>query len=102
VSTEWIVVAAAGGATFAIKALGPMLLGGRTLPAPMLAVIGLLGPTLLAALVATQVFGGDRELVVDARAVGIAAAGVAILARLPILAVVAAAAVATALTRLVA
>jgi hypothetical protein len=68
----------------------------------VISVIGLLGPTLLAALVATQVFAGDRELVVDARVVGIAAAGLAILARLPILVVVVAAATATALARLVA
>lgn len=85
-----------------LKALGPVLLGGRTLPPRVVSVITLLGPTLLAALVATQVFAGDRELVVDARVVGIAAAGLAILARLPILVVVVAAATATALARLAA
>jgi branched-subunit amino acid transport protein len=100
--TVWIVVAAAGAATLVLKALGPVLLGGRTLPPRVVSVITLLGPTLLAALVATQVFAGDRELVVDARVVGIAAAGLAILARLPILVVVVAAATATALARLAA
>lgn len=99
--TVWIVVAAAGAATLALKALGPVLLGGRSLPAQVVAVIALLGPTLLAALVATQTFAGDRELVVDARVVGIGAAAVALLGRLPILIVVVAAAVATALARLV-
>jgi branched-subunit amino acid transport protein len=100
--TVWIVVGAAGAATAALKAIGPVLLGGRSLPPRVVSVITLLGPTLLAALVATQVFAGDRELVVDARVVGIAAAGLAIVARLPILVVVVAAAIATAIARLVA
>jgi branched-subunit amino acid transport protein len=100
--TVWIVVGVTGAATLVLKALGPVFLGGRPLPGVVVSVIALLGPTLLAALVATQVFGGDREVVVDARFVGIAAAAVAILARLPILAVVVVAATATALARLVA
>lgn len=93
-----------GAATFALKALGPVLLGGRerSLPPPVVAAISLLAPAVLAALVATQVFGGERQLVVDARAVGIAAAAVALLARLPLLLVVVSAAAATAVTRLVA
>ena len=97
--TAWIVVAGAGAVTLVVKALGPVLLGERPLPRPVVAVITLLGPALLAALVATQVFARDRELVVDARDVGIAAAAVALLARLPILVVVLAAAAATALAR---
>jgi branched-subunit amino acid transport protein len=98
--TVWTVVAGAGLATLALKALGPLLLGGRGLPPRVLSGITLLGPTLLAALVATQVFGGERELVVDARVVGIAATAAAIVARVPILVVVAVAAAATALARL--
>lgn len=96
-------VGAAGAATVALKALGPVVLGGqgRALPERAMAAITLLAPAVLGALVATQVFGGDRALVVDARAVGIAAAGLALMARLPILAVVACAAVATALARLI-
>ncbi len=102
--TVWIVVAAAGAATFCLKAVGPVLLGGRgrSLPPRVSSVITLLAPTVLAALVATQVFGGERELVIDARLVGIGAAALAIVARLPILFVVAAAAAATAVARLVA
>jgi branched-subunit amino acid transport protein len=99
--TAWIVVGASGAATLVLKALGPVLLGGRSLPPGVISVITLLGPSVLAALVATQVVAGDRELVVDARVVGIGAAALAILARLPILAVVVVAAVATALARLI-
>jgi branched-subunit amino acid transport protein len=100
----WLVVGAVGAATVGLKALGPVVLGGRdrTLPARAQGIVTLLAPVVLGALVATQVFGGDRALVVDARAVGIAAAGLALVARLPVLAVVTCAAVATALTRLVA
>lgn len=99
--TVWTVVIAAGAATLVLKAVGPVLLGGRELPPRVLAVVALLAPTLLGALVATQVFGGDRELVVDARAIGLLAAALALLARLPVLAVVVVAAAATALARLV-
>jgi Branched-chain amino acid transport protein (AzlD) len=97
--TAWIVVGVVGAASLGLKGLGPVLFGGRPIPPAVLGVVALLTPTLLAALVATQVFGGDRELVFDARAVGLAAAVVALLARLPVLAVVAVAAAATALAR---
>ena len=98
-STVWTIVAVAGAATFALKAVGPVLLGGRELPAPMLGVVSLLAPALLAALVATQLLGGDRELVFDERLIGLAAAVLALLFRAPILVVVVAAAAATALGR---
>jgi hypothetical protein len=49
--------------------------------------------------VVTQVVGGDGEIVLDARLVGLGAAFVALLLRAPLLVVVAAAAVATAAVR---
>ena len=98
-SEVWLVVLLVGGVTVALKAAGPVLLGGRDLPAPALRVVVLLAPALLAALVATSIFGGDRELVLDERVVGLAAAALALLLRAPILVVVIAAAVATALAR---
>ena len=88
-----------GAATFALKSVGPVLLGGRKLPDPVIRVVSLLAPALLAALVATQVLGGDRELVLDERLVGLAAAVMALALRAPILVVVVAAAAATALAR---
>jgi branched-subunit amino acid transport protein len=99
VTGVWIMVAVVGAATIALKGLGPVALGGRSLPPRVLGVVGLLAPALLAALVVTQVFGGDRELVLDARAAGLGAAAVALALRAPILAVIVAAAVATALVR---
>ena len=76
-----------------------MLLGGRPLPEHHDDVVSLLAPAVLAALVVTQLVGGDREIVLDARLVGLAAAVVALLLRAPLLVVVIAAAVATAAVR---
>lgn len=100
-STTWVVVVVVGVATVAIKAAGPLLLRGRDLPPAATQVMDMLAPALLAALVATQTFGGDRQLVLDARAGGLAVAGAAVLARVPVLGVVAAAAGATAAIRAV-
>ena len=98
-SDAWLVVALVGAATVALKSVGPVLMGGRELPSLVAGVVALLAPALLAALVAVQVFAGDDELVLDARVVGLAAAVLALVARAPILAVIAAAAAATALAR---
>jgi branched-subunit amino acid transport protein len=99
VSAVWIIVLAVGAATVLFKAAGPVLLGGRELPAPLTGIVELLAPALLAALVVTQAAGGDHELVADARLVGLAAAAIALLARAPLLVVVVAAAATTALAR---
>lgn len=99
-SGVWVVVLVVGAATVALKAVGPVLLGGRELPAPVTGIVGLLAPSLLAALVVTQAVGGsEREVVADARLVGLAAAVAALLLRAPLLLVVVAAAAATALAR---
>ena len=98
-TTTWTVVAVVGAGTIAIKALGPVLLGGRPLPRRVAAVVALLAPAVLAALVATQAVGGERELVVDERLAGLGAAAVALAARAPILVVVVVAAAVTALLR---
>ena len=102
VSEVWIVIVVVAAATIALKSVGPVLLGGRSLPEHLTGVVELLAPALLAALVVTQLVGGDEEIVLDARLVGIGAAVVAILLRAPLLVVVVAAAAATALVRLVA
>lgn len=101
-SGVWLVVLVVGIATIAFKATGPVLLGDRELPEPIAGVVALLAPVLLSALVVTQAVGGDNELVLDARLAGVGAGAVAIAARAPLPAVVVTAALATALTRLVA
>ena len=98
-SSIWLAVGAVGAATVAIKASGPLLAGDRQLPGPLARVVELLAPALLAALVATQAFGGDGRLVVDERAAGLLAGAGAVALRLPILAVVVVAAATAALLR---
>jgi uncharacterized membrane protein len=100
-TSTWLVIVLVGAGTVAIKAAGPVLLGGRPLPARLTGVVELLGPAVLAALVAVQTFGDGRALVVDARLLGVAAAAVAIWRKAPLLVVVVIAAAATALARLV-
>jgi branched-subunit amino acid transport protein len=97
----WITIAGLAAATLAIKAAGPILLGGRELPRAALAVIALLAPALLTALVLTDTFAHDQDLTVDARAAGLACAGAAVLLRAPLLVTVLVAAVGTAAVRAV-
>lgn len=95
----WLVVTLVGAATIVIKAIGPLLLGGRDLPPRIASLIGLLAPALLAALVAINTFGAGRSLVLDERVLGVAAAGVAIWRKAPVLLVVVIAAAVTGITR---
>jgi uncharacterized membrane protein len=100
VTAAWIVVAAVGAATVAIKVSGPLLTGSRTLPPRVLGVMDLIPVSVLAALVVTQAFASGERLVLDARAAGLAAAAAALLLRAPVLVVALVAAVAAALVRL--
>jgi branched-subunit amino acid transport protein len=97
----WVTVGVLAVATATIKAAGPVLLGGRELPEAAMGVISLLAPALLGALVVTQTFAGEgRHLVLDARAAGVAAAGVALWLRASMLVAMIVAALVAALVRL--
>ena len=98
----WIVVGVVGAVTVLFKAAGPVFLGRRALPPSVQSVVDLLAPVMLTALVVTQTLGGDKEIAVDARVPGVAAAAVAIWKGAPIIGAMAIAAVVTALVRLVA
>jgi branched-subunit amino acid transport protein len=78
VSDVWITIAVLGVATAAIRASGPVLLGGRELPARLQGVIALLAPALLAALVVVETIGAPAggALDIDERLVGVGAAGI--------------------------
>jgi branched-subunit amino acid transport protein len=99
VTALWITIVAVALASAAIRAVGPILLGGRELPSSANAVIVLLVPAVLTALVVTQTFGEDGRLVLDERAVGVAVAAVALALRAPVLLAVVLAALTTALAR---
>jgi hypothetical protein len=66
-----------------------------------MSVIELLASALLAALVVVETFGKGRSLTLDARALGVAFAAVALLRRAPMMVAVLGAAVVAALARLV-
>lgn len=100
-SDAWLAVAVVGAGTMVLKSLGPVALGGRALPERLAGVIELLAPALLAALVAVQAFGDEQSLVVDERLIGLAAGGIALWLKAPILLVVVVAAATTAVARLV-
>jgi branched-subunit amino acid transport protein AzlD len=100
-ATVWIMIALLTVGTVAIKSIGPVLLGGRTLPPQMTGVVARLAPSLLAALVVVDTFGGpDRTIAVDESAIGLLAAAGALALRLPMVAVVGIAALVTAAVRL--
>lgn len=97
--TLWVVVAVVGAGTVALKGMGPALLGDRRLPRTLAALVAVLAPTLLSALVVTQTVGDDDGIVADARLVGVGAAAAASALRAPLLVVVVVAAAATAAVR---
>jgi branched-subunit amino acid transport protein len=78
VSTTAVTIAACCVVTAAIKAVGPIALGGRELPTWFTSVVILLSPALLAALVATQAFAEGDHLALSADTAGVAAGGLAI------------------------
>jgi len=99
VTAIWITVIALALATAALKLFGPLLLGGRDLPAPAMSVVELLAAALLSALVVVETFGKDRSLTIDARALGVGFAAVALARRASMTVAVIGAAVVAALAR---
>ena len=97
--TLWFTLIAVAFANAAIKASGPVLAGGKELPAWANTVIPLLAPALLAALVVTETFGDDGSLVLDEKALGVGVAAIALALRAPVLVAVFLAALTAALAR---
>lgn len=81
----WVLIGAVAVVTVAIKAAGPVLLGGRELPPRAAAVIALLPAPLLAALVVTAALSEGQRWEVDASTAGVAVAGVLLWRRAPLL-----------------
>ncbi|WP_205699389.1 AzlD domain-containing protein [Conexibacter sp. SYSU D00693] len=75
-TTVWTVILGLAVVTFAIKAAGPVALGGRELPPRFLGVVSLMAPALLAALVVTSALADDERWHAGADTVGVACAGV--------------------------
>ncbi|MEX1271052.1 MAG: AzlD domain-containing protein [Acidimicrobiia bacterium] len=98
-SDATIVLVVLGLGTYALKAAGPVLIGGRRLPAWMNRLTDLAPAALLAGLVATSTFARSGTLVVDARLAGLITAIVAQRLKAPFFVMVVLAAAATALVR---
>lgn len=75
----WLLIGLCAVVTAAIKAVGPIALGGRDLPKRFSSVIALMAPALLAALVVTAALADGKELTVGADTAGVAVAGIAVL-----------------------
>jgi branched chain amino acid efflux pump len=102
VSAAWITVLVVGAGTVVLKAVGPVGVANKELPARVTELLSMVAPAILAALVVTETFAHGRHLIVDARVAGVAAGAVAALLRAPLWAVVVVGALATALVRLIA
>jgi branched-subunit amino acid transport protein len=74
-STSFTLIAGLAVVTAAIKAAGPVVLGGRELPPQLLGVISLLAPALLAALVVTATLTDGKEIAVGDQTAGVLAGG---------------------------
>ena len=98
--TVWWTIGLVALVTFAIKGVGPALLGDRVLPQAFSRVVLLLAPALLAALVVTSAAADGPRLQIGADTAGVAVAGVLLLRGITVLPAVLVAAVSTALLRL--
>ena len=96
----WLTIGLVALASFTLKAAGPLVLGDRQLGPRATRVVALLAPALLTALVLVDTVTSGQRLVVDARLAGVAAAGVAMLLRAPLLVSLGVAVATTALVRL--
>ena len=96
-----LVVLLLGGATYLLKAAGPLLLGNRELPPRLGALASLVPAPLLAALVVVSVAVDAGSVVLDARAAGLAAAAVVLWRGGGFVPTIVAAAVVTAVLRVV-
>jgi len=98
-ATLWLAIVGAALVNLAIKAAGPALVGGRTLPPWVRGVIALLAPALLAALIVVDVFGPGWSTLNVPIVGGLAGSGTAKLLRAPILLAVVIGVATTALLR---
>jgi branched-subunit amino acid transport protein len=74
-STSVILIGGSALVTAAIKAIGPVALGGRELPERFNSVIALMAPALLTALVVTAALADGDRWAIGADTAGVAAGG---------------------------
>ena len=96
---SWTALLTLCAVSYALKAIGPLLAGGRQLGPRVRRMLDLVPVALLAALIAVQTLGAGHRLVLDARAPALAVAAALVWRRAPFLVVVLAAAGTAALLR---
>lgn len=97
--STWIAIGLTAAGTYLTKLLGLSVPEGWLERPRVRRTAALLPVALLSALTVAQTFGAGASLVLDARAAGLAAAGLALVVRAPFLVVVGAAVLVTAATR---
>ena len=80
----WVTITVLAVGTLLLKTVGPVLAGGWDPPPAAVRVIELLTPAMLTSLIITSTFPDGRELVLDARAGGLLAGALVLLARGPL------------------
>lgn len=96
---SWAAILGLAVAAYALKAIGPVAVGRRPLPAELTQVLELVAVPVLAALIVVQTFDGGGRLVLDARVPALCVAALLVWRRAPFLVVVLAAAGTAALLR---
>jgi branched-subunit amino acid transport protein len=96
---SWTALLALCAVSYALKAVGPLLAGGRQLGPKTRRTLDLVAVPLLAALILIQTVGDGHWLVIDARVPALLVASVLVWRRAPFLVVVLAAAGTAALLR---
>ena len=84
---------------YAFKVTGLVFLGGRSLPPMFERCLALIPAAVVTALVMKDTFTNGQDLVLDARALGIAVAGIAAWRKAPLIVVIVLGATVTALVR---
>jgi branched-subunit amino acid transport protein len=96
---SWTAILVLAAASYALKALGPVLVGARELRAPVREWLDLAAVPLLAALILTQAISTAGAFVIDARVPAMGVAAILVWRRAPFLVIVVAAAATAALLR---
>ena len=96
---SWALVIALAVGAYGFKVMGLVVLGGRTLPTVLERCLALIPAAVITALVVKDTLTLGQDVVIDARAAGIAAAASAAWRKAPLIVVIVLGAVVTALVR---
>ncbi|MGA0878411.1 MAG: AzlD domain-containing protein [Ilumatobacteraceae bacterium] len=96
---SWTLIIVLAIGAYAFKFTGLVVLGGRTLPAPLERCLALIPAAVISALIVKDSMTTGQDIVIDARAAGIAAALLLAWRRAPLILVIVAGAAVTALLR---